>query len=103
MALAEDVYEARLQVGRVLSGRSLAAANVLRGLVVSFLTLGATEGGTVAPAWVVVSRREDGSEVARISAGREPGAGETLLASVRRSMGELTAEAFLRQWSLSGG
>ena len=101
VALASDVYEARLQVGRVLSGRALAAASFLRGLIVSVLTVGTTEGGTVAPAWVVVSRREDGFKVARISAGREPGAGELILASVRASLGELGAEAFLHHWSPS--
>jgi hypothetical protein len=83
VAQADAVYDARLQVGRVLSGRTLAWADLLRGLLVSLTTLGSTEGGAVAPAWVVVSRRDDGSEVARISAGREPGAGETLLDSVR--------------------
>lgn len=102
MALAEDVYEARLQVGRVLSGRALAWVNVLRGIVVSAMTLGATEGGTGAPAWVVIVRSDDGSEVARLSAGREPGVGEALLASVRASMADLSAEAFLRRWSLTG-
>lgn len=103
MALARDVYAVRLQVGRVLTGRLLAAACLVRGVATFVLTLGEWEGGMAAPSWVVVSRRDDGTEVARVYAGREPGEGERLVASVRASTAELEDEALLERWSLTSG
>ncbi len=102
-ARAEEVLAARLQVGRVLHGWPLAFANALRGLVVAVVSLGFSDGGVAAPSWVVISRRDDGTEVGRLSAGREPGSGEYLLASVQSSLAALTTEAFLRRWDLDRG
>ena len=103
MALARDVYDVRLQVGRVLTGRLLAGVTALRGLLLSFVTGGMEGVDMVAPSWVVVSRQDDGTEVGRISAGREPGSGEHLVASVRASTAELDDAAFLERWSLPTG
>ena len=103
VALACDVYDVRLQVGRVLTGHLLAGMTALRGLVLTFGTFGMADGGTAALSWVVVSRRDDATEVARIPAGREPGVGEQLVASVRASTAELEDAAVLERWSLPTG
>jgi len=97
---AEEVFTVRLQVGRVLGGWPLAAASALRGLAVAVVSLGLSDGGLVAPSWVVISRRGDGKEVGRLSAGRDPSSGERLLASAQSSLATLTAEEFLRRWHL---
>ncbi len=99
-ALAEEVFAARLQVGRFLRGWPLAAANAVRGLAVAVASLGFSDGGDAAPSWVVISRRADGKEVGRLSAGRDSGSGEYLLASVQSSLATLTEEEFLRWWHL---
>ncbi len=96
---AGDVFEVRLQVGRVLRGPLLAVAVALRVIVVSLLTA-SWAGGWLAPAWVVVSRKGTGEVVGRLSAGREPGAGEALLDEVQASMCDKTVEEFLRRWDL---
>lgn len=96
---AGDVFEARLQVGRVLRGPLLALAVALRVIVVSLLTA-SWAGEWLAPAWVVVLRKDTREEVGRISAGREPGAGEGLLDAVQTSLSDKTVGEFLLEWEL---
>ncbi len=98
-APAGDVFEVRLQVGRVLRGPLLAVAVALRVIVVSLLTA-SWAGDWLAPAWVVVSRKGTREVVGRISAGREPGAGERLLDEVQASMSDKTVGEFLHRWDL---
>lgn len=96
---AEDVLEARLQVGRFLRGPLLTLAVALRVLFWSLVTA-EWAGDWVAPAWVVVSLRGSGKEVGRIPAGRDDGAGEHLLAAVQASLAEKTLAEFLQAWHL---
>jgi hypothetical protein len=51
-----------------------------------------------APEWVVVEDRATGRECWRISAGREYGAGEHLLAEMQSDARALTADDFRRRW-----
>jgi hypothetical protein len=64
-AAADEVFEARLQVGRVLRGPLLAVAVTLRVMVVSLLTA-SWAGEWLAPAWVVVSLKGTNAEVGRL-------------------------------------
>lgn len=92
---ADEVYAAHLRLGRFLPLPAVVVLSLVRGIVV-----GALGGTTAAPAWVVVTCRSTSSEVGRLSAGREPYVGETLLMSVQASMSELSPEEFLRRWHL---
>ncbi|MCW2543478.1 MAG: hypothetical protein JWM40_1030 [Frankiales bacterium] len=103
MTLAAEEYAARLQVGRLLTGSALSAVVAVRNLATGLVSGGLADIDAVAPAWVVVSRRADGKEVGRLTAGREAGAGEGLLASVTESMQQLSPQEFLLQWHLGDG
>ncbi len=92
---AADVYQAHLRLGRWLPLPLVVVLSLARGLLLSFL--GAI---TTAPAYVVVTQREDGRVVGRLSAGRDPGVGEHLLQAVRESMNETDPQGFLRRWNL---
>jgi hypothetical protein len=89
---ATDVYEATLQPrhgGRLLrSGRLLAAfaAELAWGLLPQ-----------PALSDVVVTRRRDGAEVLRVSAG-DPNVSGEMLALVQRHLAELGPAAFLAEW-----
>lgn len=97
---ADEVYAAHLRLGRFLPLPVVALLSLLRNAALGLV--GGTFLGTesTAPAWVVVTRRSDGGLVGRLSAGREPYVGETLLQSVQTSMSELSPEAFLQHWHL---
>lgn len=91
MGLAAEELDVRLQVGRVLRGRWLVAAVVLRELS----TLG--ELDLVAPSWVLVTDPQ-GAVVLRVPAGREPGAGPELLGYMRQDAAAKTTAAFVARW-----
>ncbi len=92
VATASEDLDLTLQVGRVLRGRPLALAVLLRELPLYLLD---GSGSRAAPAWVVVRERRSGVEVLRVSAGREVGAGELILETMSREAGELDRETFL--------
>lgn len=92
---AAEAYEVHLRLGRWLPLPLVVLISFARGLLLSFLG----DPGT-APAYVVVTRRSDGHEVGRLSAGPDPGVGEHLLESVRESMKAADRKAFLRRWHL---
>lgn len=107
---AAQMYEARLQVGRRLTGWSLAVVVALRNLgrnTLSAATLGALGGVDVttwlAPSWVVVTCRDTGEEVARLPAGRDAGAGEALMAELKRSLSEMSVDDFRLRWDIGSG
>lgn len=97
---AGELYAAYLKVGRVLPTPLLALVVLLRNVVFLVLSDGSFSE-LVAPAWVVVTRHSDGSVVGRLSAGREPGAGEHILTSVRADLRRLRPAEFLQRWHLS--
>jgi len=88
--------EIHLQVGRILRGRLLATAVLLRQLPWVYVSGG--DPSRVAPAWVVVRNRADGAQLLRVSAGRQSGAGELIFSSMSKDAGELSREAFLERW-----
>ena len=90
---ANEVFAAHLRLGRFLPLPMVVLFSLLRGI--TFSVFG---GLSTAPVWVVITRRSDGRPVARLSAGREPYVGETLLRSVQESMSELTPGDFLQHW-----
>ena len=98
---ADEVYAAHLRLGRLLPLPFVILLSLIRGAALTFLV--AAGGGGAAPAFVVVTRRLDGSCVGRLSAGREPHVGESLLQSVQASMHDMSPEAFLRHWHLDDG
>lgn len=102
MSKAEDELDARLRVGRWLNGPMLSVAVALRELVAG-LGSGGMFGDfdTVAPAWVVVTRKRDARVVGRLAAGREAGAGEHLLKAVQRDLASDTEAEFLSRYHLS--
>ena len=95
---ADEVYAAHLRLGRLLPLPLVVLLSLIRGAALTFLV--AAGGGGAAPAFVVVTRRSDGSRVGRLSAGREPYVGESLLLSVQATMRDMTPEAFLKHWHL---
>lgn len=94
---ASDAFDVELKVGRLLRGRALAAAVLLRNLVWVYLEP-TTE--LLAPSWVVVRDRRTGKKIGSLSAGREAGVGEALLRKVQESSLRLTPAAFLELWAL---
>ena len=93
---ASEDLTLELQVGRVLRGRLLALAVLLRQL--PSMLLDGFGSGHVAPAWVVVRERVNGEEVLRVSAGREPGAGELILSTMRQEAGAMDRDSFVARW-----
>ena len=85
----------KLQIGRVLRGRLLALAVLVRDLPLVYMGAGTSR---VAPAWVVVRDRQHGNEILRVRAGRELGAGESILAAMRKEAAEMDRETFLARW-----
>ncbi len=79
MVSASDSLDLSLQVGRVLCGRALALAVLLREL---HLWLIEPDASRVAPAWIVVRDRQDGRKILRVRAGRQLGAGEEILTTM---------------------
>ena len=92
---ASETLDLTLQVGRVLRGRLLALAVVVRELPLVYLNPGTSR---VAPAWVVVRDRQHGNELLRVRAGRELGAGESILAAMSTEAAEMDRETFLARW-----
>ena len=89
---AADAYEATLQPrpgGRVLRSARLAAAFAAE------LAWGLLPGPSLHD--VVVTRRADGAEVLRVSAG-DPNVPGEMLGLVQRQLAELTPAAFLAEW-----
>ncbi len=95
MASASESLDLTLQVGQVLRGRLLALAVLLRELPLVYFS---TADSRVAPAWIVVRDRQDGTEVLRVRAGRELGAGELILSAMSREAGQMDRETFLERW-----
>jgi hypothetical protein len=91
---AGDLYELRLQRGRLLRGWPLAMACVFRNLAISLLPF-VYEDELVAPAWVIVQDRRTGLRVGRVAAGREPFAAEALLAAMQYDSAFLGPEQFV--------
>lgn len=56
-----------------------------------------SDGG--APEWIVVGDRASGRECWRVSAGRDYGAGEHILAQMRNDADVLTKEEFSARWN----
>lgn len=96
---ADEVYSAHLRLGRFLPLPLVVALSLARGIVLGFIF----GGGEAASAYVVVTRRSDGSVVGRLSAGREAHVGESLLQSVQATMRELSPAEFLPHWHLTEG
>lgn len=91
-ARAADVYQATLQPkpgGRVLRSARLAAAFVAE------LAWGLLPGPSLHD--VVVTRRADGAEVLRVSAG-DPAVPGDMLAVVQRLLEECSPAEFLAEW-----
>ena len=95
VARAYDSLDLSLQVGRVLRGRALALAVLLRELPLA--PFGA-DASRAAPAWIVVRDRQDGPKVLRVRAGRQLGAGERILAAMVEESAEMDRETFLARW-----
>ena len=96
MVTAGDLYELRLQRGRILKGMPLAVACAFRNLAFSFL-LSSYEDGLVAPAWVVVQDRGTGKRIGRVSMGREAFAADALLAVMQYDAAFLGPEQFVHR------
>ena len=92
---ASETLDLTLQVGRVLRGRLLALVVLVRELPLVYLSAGTSR---VAPAWVVVRDRQQGNELLRVRAGRELGAGESILAAMSTEAAEMDRETFLARW-----
>lgn len=92
---ASDSLDLSLQVGRILRGRALALAVLLRELPLSWL---GSDASRVAPAWVVVRDRHDGRRLLRVRAGRDLGAGEQLLTAMVKEAALLDRKTFLERW-----
>ena len=98
---ASDCYSAHLQVGRWLKGPLLAVAVSLRNLALSVATVGLWwDLDHLAPAWVVVTQKDNGRVLGQLAAGRDAGAGEALLAAVLRDLEACEADAFLHRYGL---
>jgi hypothetical protein len=92
-AVAADVFTADLRPrpgGRVLHGARIAAA------FASQLAMGLLPSPSVHD--VVVTRRDDGSEVLREPAGDPTVAGD-LLAQIRAELASTDPDSFLQEWS----
>jgi hypothetical protein len=93
---AREVFVATLQMrpGRLLlhSARFLAA-------FAAELTWGLLPGPSLSD--VVVTRRSDGAELVRVTAG-DPNVPGEMLALVQRQLDELAPEAFLAEWGADG-
>ncbi len=100
-ALADDLFTARLQVGRFLPLPLQVPIVLVRQLIGSLVFQSVDT--YVAPAWVIVTRKDDGSRVGRIPAGREYGVGDELLRLVQDSMRRLDPDAFFSRYHLGPG
>lgn len=96
MTLARDEFDLRLQFGRVLRGRPLALAVLLRETLLGLLFGGLS--GSLAPAWIVVAERRTRRTAFRVFAGREPNAGRELLEHLCSDADVLSPDDFLRKW-----
>jgi len=92
-----DAFNFELQVGRVLHGRLLGLAVLLRELPLLLLDGWGSQAG--APEWVVVRDQGDGSQVLCVGAGREYGAGEGLLDVMRREAAVMDRDVFITRWA----
>jgi hypothetical protein len=88
----------RLQVGRRLRGKWLAAAVLLRNAPAS--TIFGPSYDVLAPAWVVVEDRRTGRVLGRVSAGRKGGVGEHLLEIMQDDAESMTMSEFRDSWNL---
>lgn len=95
VASASDSLDLSLQVGRVLRGRALAFAVLLRELPLWFIE---GDASRVAPAWIVVRNRQDGRKIVRVRAGRQLGAGEEILTTMVKEAAEMDRDTFLARW-----
>jgi hypothetical protein len=99
---AVTLFDVRLKVGRVLSGKWLTAVVLVRNLSLALVTATLLDAADwYAPTWVIVTRRRDGKVVGRLAGGRF-GEGPALLQSVRSSLNELSEREFVERWHLRG-
>jgi hypothetical protein len=94
---ASDVYEATLQPRR--GGRLVRSARFLAAFAAE-LAWGLLPQPSLSD--VVVTRRADGAEVVRVSAG-DPNVPGEMLGLVQRHLAELSPAAFLAEWGADGG
>lgn len=94
--LARDEFVFRLQVGRRLRGRLLALTVLLRELPLMLWDGFGSQKG--APEWIVVEDRASGRQCWRVSAGRDYGAGEHILAQMQTDADVLTEDEFAARW-----
>ncbi|WP_138732386.1 hypothetical protein [Modestobacter excelsi] len=93
---ASDVYEATLQPRR--GGRLVRSARFLAAFAAE-LAWGLLPQPSLSD--VVVTRRADGAEVVRVSAG-DPNVPGEMLGLVQRHLAELSPAAFLAEWGADG-
>ena len=97
---AADECSLRLQVGRRLRGRWLAAAVLLRGAPAALLFQSGVAADKLAPSWVIVEERTTGRILGRVAAGRDAGAGEHLLTCMQADSETMTMPEFRTSWDL---
>jgi len=91
---AGDLYDLRLQRGRLLRGWPLAVACALRNLALGFLL---DDDVDVAPGWVVVTDRRSGARVGLVAVGRDAFAGDATLAAMTYDAAFLAPEQFVKR------
>ncbi len=93
---AAEVSYLELKVGRVLHGWLLAVAVLLRDI--PFRLLDGYGLLLVAPAWILVKDRGTAQTLFTVSAGRDPGAGEYILAEMTRDAQVMTLKELTSRW-----
>ena len=98
---ASDVYELHVRLGRFLPRAVVLPLAFARNFVVSLVAEGTSSDIAVAPQWVLVTRQAVGALVGRVRAGRAFGAGEHLLAEMKKTLTELPRSDFPESWHIS--
>lgn len=86
-----------LRLGRFLPTVLVVPLSLMRNFLLGLIPPWVADS-QVAPQWVVVARKSDGTAVARVYAGREFGDGENLLAAMSRTLDDLGPVEFLETW-----
>lgn len=97
MTTTSEDLALRLRTGRILKGRLLALAVVVREAALG-LAFGGLSGG-LAPSWVQVRDRHTGKSLFEVAAGREAKAGTELLAAMTADAEKLSTDDFIKKWS----